>query len=167
VTVRYKIIESPVGPLRIAVSERGLRSLAFAHQERGAQLDPAWTHEPGLEDEIEEELRAYFAGELRKFQRRLDPEGTDFQKRVWTELQAIPYGETTSYGAIAQTLGQPGGARAVGAANGMNPIAIVVPCHRVIGKSGKMTGFAGGITIKRQLLDLEQAQAGAQLAFRL
>lgn len=165
--VRYKKLESPVGTLWIAVSSRGLRSLGFALQDRGAQIDDSWEHDPGLQDPIEEQLEAYFAGELRVFDRRLDLQGTAFQQRVWTQLQEIPYGETSHYGAIAHQLGRAGAARAVGAANGQNPVAIVVPCHRVIGKSGKLTGFAGGLPIKQKLLEIERTQADAQLAFEL
>ncbi|MBK9168153.1 MAG: methylated-DNA--[protein]-cysteine S-methyltransferase [Bryobacterales bacterium] len=101
------------------------------------------------------QLHAYFAGELHEFDLPLAPEGTPFQRRVWEALRAIPYGETRSYGDIAKAIGAPKASRAVGAANGRNPIPVVVPCHRVIGADGSLTGFGGGLAIKRTLLDLE------------
>jgi O-6-methylguanine DNA methyltransferase len=105
--------------------------------------------------EAERQLRAYFEGALREFELPLDMQGTDFQKRVWTQLRTIPYGETRSYGQIAAAIGAPTAVRAVGAANGANPIAIVVPCHRVIGASGKLVGYGGGLALKKRLLELE------------
>jgi methylated-DNA-[protein]-cysteine S-methyltransferase len=107
--------------------------------------------------EATSQLRAYFAGRLREFQLPLDLRGTDFQLRVWRQLLTIPYGETRSYSQIARAIGAPAAARAVGAANGANPISIVVPCHRVIGGSGKLVGYGGGLALKRRLLDLERA----------
>ena len=106
--------------------------------------------------EAARQLRAYFAGELREFRLALDLRGTDFQKRVWREVAAIPYGETRSYGEIALAIGAPRAVRAVGAANGANPLPIVVPCHRVLGAGGKLTGYGGGLPLKRRLLDLER-----------
>ena len=106
--------------------------------------------------EAARQLRAYFAGELREFHLALDLRGTAFQKRVWRELTAIPYGETRSYSEIAAAIGAPRAVRAVGAANGANPAPIVVPCHRVIGAGGKLTGYGGGLPLKRRLLDLEK-----------
>jgi methylated-DNA-[protein]-cysteine S-methyltransferase len=105
--------------------------------------------------EVREQLDAYFAGERRAFALKLAPRGTEFQQRVWQALSAIPYGETTTYAAIARTIGQPNAVRAVGAANGRNPISIVVPCHRVIGQDGTLTGYAGGLPSKQRLLALE------------
>jgi methylated-DNA-[protein]-cysteine S-methyltransferase len=107
------------------------------------------------------QLAAYFRGELREFQLPLDFEGTDFQKRVWRQLLTIPYGQTRSYTQIAQTIGSPNAVRAVGAANGANPIAIVVPCHRVIGASGKLVGYGGGLPLKKRLLELEGVVSGS------
>ena len=106
------------------------------------------------------QLRAYFAGALREFSLPLDLTGTGFQKRVWCELLAIPYGETRSYGQIAAAIGSPNAGQAVGAANGANPIPIVVPCHRVIGADGKLVGYGGGLALKRRLLELEKRVAG-------
>ncbi len=110
-----------------------------------------------------EQLRAYFAGELREFDLPLDMQGTEFQRRVWNELLHIPYGETRSYSFVANTIGAPKAVRAVGAANGQNPIPIVVPCHRVIGAGGSLVGYGGGLPLKRFLLDLE---AGHSHLFR-
>jgi methylated-DNA-[protein]-cysteine S-methyltransferase len=106
--------------------------------------------------ETERQLRAYFAGDLRRFELPLDLAGTPFQQRVWRELRKIPYGETLSYGQLACNLGTPAAVRAVGAANGANPVPIVVPCHRVIGASGKLVGYGGGLPLKRRLLALER-----------
>ena len=105
-----------------------------------------------------QQLRAYFARELETFDLRLAPEGTPFQQSVWNELCGIPYGETISYGELAKRVGNPKASRAVGAANGQNPIPIIIPCHRVIGSDGKLTGFGGGLPIKEKLLALEQRQ---------
>jgi methylated-DNA-[protein]-cysteine S-methyltransferase len=113
--------------------------------------------------EVIAQLEAYFAGELRRFDLPLAPEGTPFQREVWSALTAIPYGETVSYGELARRLGRPAASRAVGAANGQNPIPIVIPCHRVIGADGSLTGFGGGLAIKRRLLDLEAGVSGASL----
>ncbi len=117
-----------------------------------------WRHDPGAFARGREQLRAYFARELRVFDLPLRLEGTPFQREVWEALRRIPYGTTTSYGALAASLGRPRAVRAVGAANGQNPIAIIVPCHRVIGADGGLTGFGGGLPRKRALLELEGAQ---------
>lgn len=109
------------------------------------------------------QLGAYFAGELTEFDLELELVGTDFQRRVWAALQTIPYGQTASYGEIAERIGAPGAARAVGLANGHNPISIIVPCHRVVGATGSLTGYGGGIDRKRFLLDLEHTHSHATL----
>lgn len=153
---QYTIVASPVGGIWVAWCEEGLLSVGFENQRQGAQLDPGWELAPNHRCDATEQLEAYFAGELRQFELQLTPRGTPFQRRVWRELETIGYGETTTYGAIAARLGKPTASRAVGAANGQNPIAIVVPCHRVIGKNGKLTGYAGGLEIKEQLLRLER-----------
>ena len=107
--------------------------------------------------ELARQLRAYFAGALKRFDLPLDPQGTSFQKRVWTQLQAIPFGETRSYRQVADAIGAGNAVRAVGAANGANPIPIVIPCHRVIGSGGKLVGYGGGLELKKRLLELEGA----------
>jgi methylated-DNA-[protein]-cysteine S-methyltransferase len=159
-------ISTPVGRLRLAGDEKGLRSISF--QNRFPPAAPAEsslrTEEPFREAIAQ--LEAYFAGALRRFDLPLAPEGTPFQREVWSELTAIPYGETVSYGGLARRLGRPAASRAVGAANGQNPIPIVIPCHRVIGADGSLTGFGGGLAIKRRLLDLEAGASGASLFSR-
>jgi len=136
----------------IAASEAGVCAIEL---NVGAVLaGPESRSNPFLKQAVEQ-LRAYFGGELRDFDLTLDLQGTDFQKRVWQELLHIPYGETRSYSCIAGEIGAPKAVRAVGSANGRNPIPIVVPCHRVIGASGALTGYGGGLPLKRFLLDLE------------
>jgi len=152
----YDFHASPVGTLLLAVNERGLSHLHFDKGRGSLPIRPDWIHDPSRLDPVRAKLDAYFAGELQDFDLPLAPEGTDFQLAVWNELVKIPYGETTSYGAIARTLGDITASRAVGAANGQNPIAIIVPCHRVIGSSGKLVGYGGGLPIKKFLIDLEQ-----------
>jgi methylated-DNA-[protein]-cysteine S-methyltransferase len=156
-------ISTPVGRLRLAGDESGLRSISFQNRFRPAAPaeSPLRSEEP-FRDAIAQ-LEAYFAGALRRFDLPLAPEGTAFQREVWSALTAIPYGETVSYGELARRLGRPAASRAVGAANGQNPIPIVIPCHRVIGADGSLTGFGGGLAIKRRLLDLEAGVAGASL----
>ena len=137
--------------MRISVSAGGLRAIHF--DATGAVADAA-PHNPLLAEAIAQ-LRAYFAGRLREFQLPLDLAGTEFQVLVWRELLTIPYGETRSYSAVAQAIGRPAAVRAVGAANGANPIPIVVPCHRVIGADRKLVGYGGGLPLKKRLLELE------------
>lgn len=145
-----RLIQSPVGPLLLVSDGSALTRARFRGQ------DPAAPSCPVLE-RTAAELRAYFAGELRAFTVPLAPAGTDFQKRVWEELSAIPCGETDSYGRIAARLGKPGAARAVAAASSRNPIPILIPCHRAVGADGSLTGYAWGLEIKRFLLELEGA----------
>ena len=155
----FKIIDSPVGPLRLIASEKGLASLGW---ERGDAWPGEWSplvdgaRHPILL-ETERQLGEYFAGKRKQFTVPLDFAGTDFQKKVWAALLAIPFGETRSYGEIARQIGRPTAYRAVGAANGKNPIAIIAPCHRVIGSTGALTGFGGGLDVKEALLSLESA----------
>lgn len=151
-------IESPVGPLLLAADESGLRRLEFVNGRKPAQADPRWHEDAQYLREAIRQLRAYFAGELETFDLPLAPEGTPFQQTVWKHLCDIPYGETISYGELARRVGNPNASRAVGLANGSNPIAIVVPCHRVIGSNGKLTGYGGGLPIKEKLLALERRQ---------
>ena len=137
---------------RLTASAKGLRSIEF-NPEGIPGGSP--NEENGFLREAINQLEAYFRGELREFQLTLDFEGTDFQKRVWRQLETIPYGQTRSYTQIAEAIGSPRAVRAVGAANGANPIPIVVPCHRVIGASGKLVGYGGGLPLKKRLLELE------------
>jgi methylated-DNA-[protein]-cysteine S-methyltransferase len=146
----YTFMDSPVGRLLFAREDVGLAIISFD----GAPL-PEWTRSDASFDDAREQLRAYFANELRVFELPLAPRGTPFQLAVWNALREIPYGETRSYAQLAKTIGKPNAVRAVGAANGANPLPIVVPCHRVIGSNGALTGFGGGLNAKRYLLDLE------------
>jgi methylated-DNA-[protein]-cysteine S-methyltransferase len=138
--------------LHVAASPAGIRTVAF-HPTSPSPGEPDPSH-PFLREAVRQ-LRAYFAGSLRQFTLPLDLQGTPFQLRVWRELQTIPFGEFRTYAAIAQAIGAPRAVRAVGAANGANPVAIVVPCHRVIGSSGKLVGYGGGLPLKKKLLALE------------
>jgi methylated-DNA-[protein]-cysteine S-methyltransferase len=147
----HSVFASPVGELLLVSNGEALTALHLAPWKppEGSRQDDV------LLGPAREQLRAYFAGELFDFDLPLAPAGTAFQRRVWDELQRIPFGRTVSYGEIARRLGVPGAARPVGAANGRNPIAIVVPCHRVIGTDGTLTGYGGGLARKRWLLDHE------------
>jgi methylated-DNA-[protein]-cysteine S-methyltransferase len=146
----YTRIETPIANLLVARNERGITSISF----HGTEEDD-WVRNDDAFDDIREQLNAYFAKELRIFKLPLAPRGTPFQLDVWRALRDIPYGETRSYAQIARVIGKPEAIRAVGAANGANPLPIVVPCHRVIGSNGSLTGFGGGLEAKRFLLDLE------------
>jgi methylated-DNA-[protein]-cysteine S-methyltransferase len=153
-------IDSPVGKLRLIAGERGLRAVLWGAEDvaRIASIDEADLIEgtTAVLDEAATQLEEYFAGSRREFDLPLDPLGTPFQQSAWMVLRTIPYGKTMSYGQQARQLGDPNKARAVGAANGKNPLSIVVPCHRVIGSGGQLTGFAAGVEIKSWLLDHER-----------
>ncbi|HMB93301.1 MAG TPA: methylated-DNA--[protein]-cysteine S-methyltransferase [Rhodothermales bacterium] len=149
----YTVIASPVGPLTLSASKAGLQEVRWGDV-RPADA-PETPHHPVLQQAITQ-LTEFFDGERTTFDVPLEMQGTPFQKSVWDLLLTIPYGETTTYGALAETLGDPGKARAVGLANGKNPISIIVPCHRVIGSSGALTGFGGGLDRKAFLLRLER-----------
>jgi len=144
----YDTIDSPIGPLLITAEDGALTRLYLAPFD----VDPAWQRDPGALAEPARQLAEYFAGERRDFALELRPAGTAFQRGVWDLLLGIPFGETTTYGALAATLGDPRKVRAVGLANGRNPISIVVPCHRVIGADGSLVGYGGGLERKRALL---------------
>ncbi|AXU95925.1 MAG TPA: methylated-DNA--[protein]-cysteine S-methyltransferase [Erwinia persicina] len=156
----YKMIDSPVGELKLVATERGLAAVMWEND------DPKRVRFlPQQEDvhhrtllEAEKQLREYFTGERQQFDLTLDFIGTEFQRRVWAALVTIPFGETRSYSEIARQVGSPAAVRAVGAANGRNPVSIIAPCHRVIGANGKLTGFAGGLETKAFLLRLEGGQ---------
>ena len=154
----YKIIESPVGKLKLVASDQGLVAILWDNDRprrvRLSELVEDQRH-PVLE-KTEQQLKEYFAGERNSFSIPLDMRGTVFQNDVWNALLAIPFGETRTYGQLAKQLGKPQASRAVGAANGRNPVSIIVPCHRVIGSSGKLTGFAGGLDRKAYLLTHEE-----------
>lgn len=149
----YDELATPMGTLYLIADEQGLCRLDF--DDNGGP-DPSWRHDPQRLTAAHQQLAAYFAGELQEFDLPLSPRGTEFQRRVWRELCAIPYGETISYGELARRIGRPTASRAVGAANGQNPVAIIIPCHRVIGANGKLTGYAGGLDRKSFLLTHER-----------
>jgi len=153
--MRYRTVDSPVGPLTLAGVGSTLMHLRMADQTHEPDRS-SWRPADAAFADVVEQLQAYFAGSLMEFDVDLRLEGTDFQRRVWTALRTIPYGETRSYGEIAAQIGAPGASRAVGLANGRNPISIIVPCHRVVGSTGSLTGYGGGIDRKRALLALEQ-----------
>lgn len=155
--VVYTYLTSPTGPLLLARVEAGLTHILFEKGKVPAKPREGWRREDSPLREAIDQLRAYFDGQRFRFELPLAPAGTPFQQRVWKALQEIPCGETQSYGELAANIGFPAASRAVGAANGRNPIAIVVPCHRVIGANGKLTGYAGGLAIKKALLDHEAA----------
>lgn len=152
----YRYHHSPIGQLLLAGDEQGLQLLHMdsAHP---WELNPAWHAASNQLDDVARQLDEYFANKRQRFDLRLAAKGTDFQKAVWQALVEIPYGTTTSYAELAKTIGRPKAIRAVGAANGANPIAVIVPCHRVIGSNGSLTGFAGGLERKQLLLQLEGA----------
>ncbi len=156
----YKWMSSPVGPLKLVAGDEGLAAVLWAQDDPRRVPLPALREAPAhpVLCQAERELDAYFAGRRRAFSVPLAFRGSDFQKRVWTLLLGIPFGETRTYGQLAGQLGDVKASRAVGAANGRNPISIIAPCHRVVGANGQLTGFAGGLEAKAALLRLEAAQ---------
>ena len=152
----HTVVPSPIGPLTVVRDEDGALVRLAMSPPRALDADALGARaDAGFED-VARQLAEYFAGERTAFRLPLRPVGSPFELAVWDQLTRIPYGETRSYGRVAEAVGEPGGAQAVGAANGRNPIAIVVPCHRVIGADGRLVGFGGGLPRKRFLLDLEQ-----------
>lgn len=162
-TYAYKTIASPVGELKLIASDKGLAAILWENDDPGrVRLGPlVEDRDHPILIEAERQLGDYFAGRLRAFSIPLDFNGTDFQKQVWAALLAIPFGETRSYAEIARAVGRPTAFRAVGAANGRNPISIIAPCHRVIGTNGSLTGFAGGLKAKQLLLGIERRDLAA------
>jgi len=154
----YSWFDSPVGALLLAGTNSGLKLVSFSAGKRRKGIDNEWSEDNAAFTEVVDQLQSYFAGERRSFDLPLVLEGTDFQKRIWTALQNIHYGETVSYKMLAERVGSPKAVRAVGAANGANPIPIIIPCHRVIGNDGSLTGFGGGLPLKKKLLELESRQ---------
>jgi len=157
-------VGSPLGSLSLTADDEGLTGLHMDSEKYGpAGPRPEWVEDASPFAEVTRQLDGYFAGDRTEFDLPLHPTGTPFQLEVWEALTAIPYGEVRSYGQVAEQLGRPGASRAVGLANGRNPIAVIVPCHRVIGASGSLTGYGGGLHRKRLLLDLEAGVAGRTL----
>ena len=158
--MRFDLIDSPVGRLLLVCDDDGITEIRFSSADLPPPPDADWEHDPAGLRVLAAQLREYFAATRTEFDIPLRPSGTEFQRQVWDALVAIPYGETISYGELAARIGRPSASRAVGLANGANPLPIVVPCHRVVGADGSLTGFGGGLDRKRFLLGLEGAAAG-------
>jgi methylated-DNA-[protein]-cysteine S-methyltransferase len=154
----YTTMKSPIGPLLLAGDERGLRLVHFVTGRRPKSPDRDWIEDKSPFKEVIRQMQSYFEAKLTDFDVPLVLEGTEFQLQVWRNLRKIPYGETISYGQLAKRIGNPDAARAVGLANGSNPIPIIIPCHRVIGSNGSLTVFGGGLPVKKKLLALESKQ---------
>lgn len=157
-TLHQSRLDSPIGELTLIASEVGLRRISWPHEDVAERDDAEFDDAHPVLVAAAEQLGEYFAGDRHEFDLPLDLVGTDFQREAWLALANVPYGETTSYGEQAQRIGRPGASRAVGAANGKNPVPIVLPCHRIVGADGSLTGFAGGLDLKQKLLAHEQAQ---------
>ena len=157
-TTYYAYFDSPIQSLLLTSDGASLTGLFMVEQKHGPEIGADWMEDQDAATfaETKRQLTEYFAGTRREFDVPLLPQGTEFQRKVWTELQNIPYGATLSYGALAQKVGSPNASRAVGLANGRNPISIIVPCHRVVGANGKLTGYGGGLPRKAALLALEE-----------
>ena len=156
--MKYAYTQTPIGKLLLVGDDEGLTRIGFPEGSLRCEPEPEWTRDDTAFPEARRQLDEYFDGSRRSFDLRLKPAGTDFQLAVLAELSRIPYGETVSYRDIAERIGRPKAVRAVGAANGRNPLPIVIPCHRVIGANGDLTGFGGGLPTKRALLRLEQSR---------
>ncbi|MCZ4508478.1 methylated-DNA--[protein]-cysteine S-methyltransferase [Streptomyces sp. ActVer] len=160
---QHTVIDSPYGPLTLVATDGVLSGLYMTDQRHRPPEETFGEPDDTPFTEVIDELRAYFAGELKEFTVELHLDGTPFQRSVWERLRKIPYGETRSYGELADALGNPNASRAVGLANGKNPLGIIVPCHRVVGANGSLTGYGGGLERKRQLLDFERGEADTAL----
>lgn len=158
-------MKSPVGKLFLAGDEDRLTQLKFAGRDRTVVLEKEWKEDSGPFRNVIGQLESYFAGKLKKFDVNVEPKGTPFQQAAWKALLTIPYGSTISYGEQARRMGKPRASRAVGTANGRNPISIIIPCHRVIGHNGRLTGYGGGLEVKQYLLDLERGKSSCQSLF--
>ena len=145
-----------IGTLTLTADEEGLRQIDFETARYPVRIEADWQRNGAFFKETKSQLAAYFNGELKEFNLPLAPRGTEFQQRVWRALKTIPYGAVVSYGWVAQQIGNPKAVRAVGGANGKNPLPLVIPCHRVIGSNGALTGFGGGLEIKERLIELEK-----------
>lgn len=161
--VFYDLFSSPVGEMIVVADELGLRHVDFQHCQKPLTMNDGWKRDAEFCRNAREQVQAYFAKELRSFELPLAPEGTDFQKLVWKELAKIPFGTISTYGEMAKNMGRPTASRAIGMANGRNPLSIILPCHRVIGANKKLTGYRGGLPIKTFLLELEGFDIDNQL----
>lgn len=161
--IYFDQMPSPIGLLFLVADDEGLREVRFELEKRPHEPLHGWVHSAQKLAQVRHQLEAYFSGELHAFNLPLKPQGTEFQQSVWRALTTIPYAQTTSYGQLAQQLDRPTASRTVGAANGRNPIPIIIPCHRVIGSNGTLTGFAGGLAAKQWLLEHEMKCQGFAL----
>ena len=156
----WTTVDSPIGPLLVTAEDGAVTRVWMTEQRHQAgHVDPAWVRDDAAFEVVAGQLEEYFAGDRTTFDVALAPSGTPFQRLVWSALQTIPYGTTCSYGELAAQIGRVGASRAVGLANGRNPISILIPCHRVIGSTGTLTGYGGGLARKQWLLDLERGSA--------
>ncbi len=164
-TTYYCYHDTPIGPLLLAGDHAALSLLGFPGGSMARRHEADWVEDSEPFTDAIGQLDEYFAGQRQDFELDLAPEGTEFQRQVWEALREIPFGETWSYGELAHHIGRPTASRAVGAANGMNPIPVIIPCHRVIGSNGKLTGFGGGLDTKQFLLGLESEAIAPGLNF--
>ena len=151
----YDILPSPIGDLLLVAQEFALKKIMFQPKDKAHEIHPEWILGSELIEQTKTELKAYFNGQLREFTVNVNPNGTPFQKQIWKEVKSIPHGQVCSYQDVANNIEHPTACRAVGRANSQNPIPIIIPCHRVIGKSGNLTGYAGGLDRKQKLLKYE------------
>ncbi len=151
----FDILPSPIGDLLILAQEFALKEIVFQPKDQAHQIHPQWIRGSELITQTKNELTDYFSGHLKEFTVQVNPSGTPFQKKIWKEVMSIPYGKVCSYQDVANNINHASACRAVGRANAQNPIPIIIPCHRVIGKSGKLTGYAGGLDRKQKLLNVE------------
>ncbi|MCH7662833.1 MAG: methylated-DNA--[protein]-cysteine S-methyltransferase [Chloroflexi bacterium] len=165
--MNFTTMGSPLGPILLASDTDGLRLINFQTGSRTVAISPDWQENAEVFSDTVAQLGAYFMGDLTEFELTLSPQGSPFYREVWRELERIPYGRTLSYGELAERVGRPKAARAVGAANGRNPLPIVIPCHRVIGRDGSLTGYGGGLRFKKALLELERKHSPAGLGEQL
>lgn len=163
----YTTVDSPVGELLLLGDRRALSGLHMQEGRKAVAVEPGWRRSEEPFSEVRAQLAQYFAGRRVRFDLPLVMRGTPFQQRVWDALQEIPYGETLTYGEVARMIGKPSAARAVGLANGSNPISVIVPCHRVVGADGALTGYGGGLERKQQLLSLEADSLAASVVPRI
>ena len=161
--IYYTFVESPLGSVILVGHTDGLTHINFQDGANRLEIQPEWQQDATALKEAVEQISGYFAGTCKQFDLKLASRGTAFQQQVWDAVSSIPYGSTDSYGAIAKQSDRPKASRAVGAANGQNPLPIIIPCHRVIGSSGKLTGYGGGIRLKKWLLDHESGQYSLNL----
>jgi len=155
--MHYDYLRTPHGRMLLVSSDRGLAGVYFVGQKHYPKLDAAWKRDPGAVKRAKRELREYFAGKRKRFGIALAPQGTAFHRAIWREIAKVAPGRTITYGELARRAGHPGSARAAGAATGRNPLGIIVPCHRIVGADGSLTGYAGGLSRKKALLALEAA----------